>query len=232
MLSLQVLRGLPAATLPSASAVSHHEAGGAHMSQELPSFHDWGTAGSISPAHGSHSGEVVSHSASAQAPIALHSGYVAVVSTSAAATQEAGESSGQQGSVDLLEGFSSGLNEFGPLGAGQTEAANETMTQLPLSGNQPTHGSQQQQQQQQQQQRKPNVLAALQSGAAHQAAEALDVMGGHESSHPHEEDSVHQQGTPSTDANSCPCASWNPHRPTACLANCLQGLDNFTSHHV
>ena len=194
------------------------------MSQELPSFHDWGTAGSTSPGHGSHSGEVMSHSATA-----LHSGYVAVVSTSAAATQEAGESSGQQGSVDLLEGFSSGLNDFGPLGAGQTEAANETMTQLPLLGTQPTHGSQQQQQQQQQ---KPNVLAALQSGAAHQAAEALDVMGGHESSHPHEEDSIHQQGTPSTDANSCPCPSWNMHRPTACLANCLQGLDNFTSHRV
>ena len=30
-----------------ASPVSHRDTGGAHMSQELPSFHDWGQAGNL-----------------------------------------------------------------------------------------------------------------------------------------------------------------------------------------
>ncbi|DBA94996.1 TPA: hypothetical protein ACH3X1_002519 [Trebouxia sp. C0004] len=47
---LQLATELSVPASAAASPVSHKDTGGAHMSQELPSFHDWGQAGNLSSA--------------------------------------------------------------------------------------------------------------------------------------------------------------------------------------
>lgn len=48
--ALQAATELSVPASAAASPVSHKDTGGAHMSQELPSFHDWSQAGSLSSA--------------------------------------------------------------------------------------------------------------------------------------------------------------------------------------
>ena len=179
--ALQVSSG-PSASQPSAATasappMSHGYTGGAHMSQELPSFHDWSQNAPITSAV-----DPSSHSNSTQSAAAIHPDGSPTVSTEIP-PQEADESSGQQAEVDMdVSNLSS---------SAQTHAAN-TAPELQLLSQLPSqfHDSHEQPQQQ----AKPDVLSALQSGAAQQAAKTLDATGGLDSSHDAVKSDNNQQG--------------------------------------
>lgn len=142
----------------SAAPVGHRDPGGAHMSQELPSFHDWSQAGNTSPSSITNAAITPAavtfpHLTSTLSPDPV----AATAASSVAAPQETDDATAQLA--------------VGPPAASALLGPAETVPQLPQAVDAEYSEFAQQE-------ALPDELTALQSGAAQQAAALLDLSGG------------------------------------------------------
>ena len=167
---MQVVSGPFAQASGSGSAllVGPRDAGGAHMSQELPSFHDWSQAGNTSPS--SITNAAITPAAVTFPQLASTLSPDPVAATAApivAAAQEADDATAQL-VVESPEGLAADSAEFA---ASALLGPAETVPQLPQAVD--AEGSESAQQE-----ASPDELTALQLGAAQQAAALLDLSAG------------------------------------------------------